>query len=154
MFEEADLVDQDKSGQVYNSVFDHVVQSQPDAVTETELLGLLYLKDHAGSVELAKVQVLAQLNNSIISSNKFSTKKRMLALYVSSAFAPYLGPEKVADVLKVLSEFVEGLEEDEKVKVYRCMKTLSDRIGGKHSLLKSLLSMLKKVFESTVNDLS
>jgi hypothetical protein len=139
------FLEQDRAGSIKALVFERLVHLSADVISEGELVLLLYLKDFATILDAPKIATLSKLMISVISSVKYSSKKRMLALYICSAYAPILGVDNTLEILKVLQDFVETLEEEEKIRVYRCMKLLSDHVGGKHPVLKNLVAILKKV---------
>ncbi|KAJ3226007.1 hypothetical protein HK099_005713 [Clydaea vesicula] len=112
---------------------------------EGDILALFYLSEFLVKKEyIHKASDLLSKCIPYISSQRYTVKKRIYAIYLTVELSLSTGMEDMVKVLDAIMIFIENAEESDLLKVYGCLGKLLAVTGPKHSLFRNLLQNLKK----------
>ncbi|KAJ3313925.1 hypothetical protein HDU76_002509 [Blyttiomyces sp. JEL0837] len=121
----------------------------PAGANEGEILALLYRIESIRDLGANKTPEIIRKYLPLISSQRYSLRKRILAFKLAVELSLIAGPDEVAKVLDTIQPLLDSLEnEEDRRQVYGSLAKVLSSAGTKHPLFRILLGNCKKDIKS------
>lgn len=118
---------------------------------EGELLSMLYLVEFLRDMSAQMTSDFMAKFTGMIASQKYTTKKRVLAVYLATEVSVNAQLEDIMKLVDAIHGFLDYLIEDGDVrpKVTACLTRIVEKVGPSHVLFKSLIAKAKTDVKSS-----